>query len=193
MKKPSKLWLLSLLSITILALVFLSAGLSESTLQRSSQPFPVWIFNLEPGEVPSDEMRFGEGSTLPASFWYRLGFFTLIGLLILWIITFILHPEARKRMLIRMVGYLILLLIIYWVYSSLNPPELANQNRGDDVEIIRGGIFSQEEPPITPTLVADPPQWLVITITLALITLVLGAIWFLWQRRPHLSPSEAPL
>jgi hypothetical protein len=192
MKKSSKLWWLFLLSITILALIFLSTGLSKSTLQRS-QPFPVWIFsNLEPGEVPPGEVRSGEVPTLPVSLWYRLGFFILIGLLTLWIITFILHPEARKRMLIRMIGYLTLLLIISLVYSKLNPPELVNQNGGDDVEIGPSGIFTQEEPPVTPTLVADPPQWLVVTITLAFIILILGVIWFVWQRRPWRTTLESP-
>jgi hypothetical protein len=192
MKKSSKLWWLFLLSITILALIFLSTGLSRSTLQRS-QPFPVWIFNnLEPGEVPPDEVRSGEVPTLPVSLWYRLGFFILIGLLTLWIITLILHPEARKRMLIRMIGYLTLLLIISFVYSKLNPPELVNQNGGDDVEIGPGGIFTQEEPPVMPTLVADPPQWLVVTITLAFIILILGVIWFVWQRRPRRTTLESP-
>jgi hypothetical protein len=192
MKKSSKLWWLFLLSITILALIFLSTGLSKSTLQRS-QPFPVWIFNnLEPGEAPPDEARSEEVPTRPISLWYRLSFFILIGLLTLWIITFILHPEARKRMLIRMISYLTLLLIIFLVYSKLKPPELVNQNGGDDVEIGPGGIFTQEEPPVTPTLVADPPQWLVVTITLAFIILILGVIWFVWQRRPRRTTWESP-
>jgi hypothetical protein len=193
MKNSSKLWQLFLLSITIMVIIFLSAGLSKSTLQRS-QPFPVWIFNyLEPGEVPPDEVRSEEEVPIPPiGLWYRLGFFILIGLLTLWVITFILHPEARKRMLIRMISYLTLLLIIFLVYSKLKPPELVNQNGGDDVEIGPGGIFTQEEPPVTPTLVADPPQWLVVTITLAFIILILGVIWFVWQRRPRRTTWESP-
>jgi hypothetical protein len=36
-----------------------------------------------------------------------------------------------------------------------------------------------------PTFIADPPQWLIITITAAFVALLLGVIWFLWLRRPQ--------
>jgi hypothetical protein len=193
MKKSSKVWWLFLLSIAILAIIFLSAGLSKSTLQRS-QPFPAWILNSleEPDEAPSDEVHSEEVPAFPADFWYRLIFFIFAGLLTLWIIVFIFRPEARKWMLTRLVGYLILMLIIFLVYSNLNPPELVNRDEGGEVGFIPRGVLTEEEPPITPTLVADPPQWLVVTITLALIALILGMIWFVWQRRPQRSSLAGP-
>jgi hypothetical protein len=187
-----KSWLLFLLSIAILAIIFLSAGLSESTLQRS-QPFPAWILNIlgKSGETPPDEEISEGASRFSADFWDMLIFFTFVGFLTLWIIIFILRPEARKPMLIRMVSYVALFLIISFVYRKLDLSKLANQNEAGYVPFTPPRVLTQE-PPITPTLVTDPPQWLVVTVTLVLIILMLGVIWFLWQRRPQRSSLKGP-
>ena len=176
-----KLWPLLLLAVALLAIIILSAGLTRSTI-GPSEPFPVWIFNrLEAGEVYGE---FGPSGYRPSASSAELRravfLFFIFGIFVLWFITFILHPQARRRMITRLLGYILIFLVIGWLYSGINlrSPEGSG---GDDEKIGVDGSFLQEVPPL-PSAVAEPPQWLVIVVTLAVVAAVLGVAWIWWQR-----------
>jgi len=182
MGQLKKYWPLLLLSGTLLAIIILSAGLTQSTL-GSSKPFPLWIFNnLQPGEV---QEQFGPSgyrpSTSSAELRQALFLLFIIGIFVLWIITFLLHPQSRNRMITRLLGYILILLVIGWLYDEINP-QRPEEGGGDDVEIGVDAAAYQEVPPL-PASVAEPPQWLVIMTTLTIVTAILGVVWMWWQRR----------
>jgi len=182
MSRLKKHWPLLLLGVSLLAIIILSAGLAQSTI-GPSEPFPVWIFNnLEPSEVYGE---FGPSEYRPStsSVELRRALFLLliIGIFVLWIITFIINPQSRARMITRLLGYILILLVISWLFDEIRP-QRPEGGGGDDVEIGVDGSFLQETPPV-PSAVAEPPQWLVIVVTLAIVAAVLGVAWMLWQRR----------
>jgi hypothetical protein len=182
MKKSSKLWPLLLLGITVLAVVLLAAGLSEFKLFPGG-PFPLWIF----GDFQSDD---APEEILVRPFTPPLNVVAILILLVMlvlavWIIIFIIRPELRKYMLKRMMSYLLFLLLIYSLFSGIRRLNLLRQ---DETEA-SSGFFEQampgEAPPLAPTFIIDPPQWLVGVITLTLIALLLAVVLFFWQRRSH--------
>jgi hypothetical protein len=187
-----KHWPLLLLGITLLAIIILSAGLTRSTI-GPSEPFPVWIFNnLEPGKV---QEQFGPGEYRPStsSAELRRAIFMIItlGIFIAWFITFIIRPQARNRMMTRLLGYILILLVASWLFDEIRP-QSPEGGGGDDVEIGLDGSFLQETPPLPPA-VTEPPQWLVIIVTLTITAAVLSIAWMWWQRRQQntrLDPAE---
>jgi hypothetical protein len=190
-KLRAKLWPLLLLGLTLAVIIILAAGLSESTLRSTNESFPTWIFydlQAEPS-VPD---------TLPtvqplSNNWRRLGLYLILGIFLLWLITLIKHPEARKRMLIRLIGYVFLILVIYVVFSNFRQLQPPTPTGDDDVAIGSDGLFAQETPPLPPDFVNEPPQWLVIVITLFIIAVILGVAWWVWQRRTKKSEYPARL
>ncbi|MFC1975666.1 DUF4129 domain-containing protein [Chloroflexota bacterium] len=180
MKKLTKWWPLLLLGVAVVAIIMLAAGLSTATL-RPSQPFPVWIFQeLDPDELPAEQATSKE-TERTSNLWGRLVLYFALGIIILWIITFIFHPKAQRRMLVRLLSYTIILLIIYMFYGNFQKMQFIPQGGGDDVGIGPGASFLQEPPPL-PAIVSEPPQWLVTIITLVIMALVVGAAWWLGQR-----------
>jgi len=182
MDRLKKHWPLFLLGVTLLAIIILAAGLSQSTI-GTSEPFPVWIFNnLQPGEVQEE---FGPAEYRPdtSSAELRRALFLLfvVSIFVLWIITFIINPQSRKRMITRLLGYVLILVTILWLFDEIRP-QLSEEGGGDDVEIGVDGSFLQDAPPL-PAAVAEPPQWLVIVVTLTIVGTVLGIAWLWWQRR----------
>ena len=182
MSRLKNYWPLLLLGISLLAIIILAAGLTQSTL-GPSEPFPVWIFNrLQPGEV-QEVFAPGEYHPDTSSGELRRALFLLfiISIFVLWIITFIINPQSRTRMITRLLGYILILLVIGWLFDEIRPQK-PEGGGGDDVEIGVDGSFLQEVPPV-PSAVAEPPQWLVIIVTLAITAGVLGIVWIWWQRR----------
>lgn len=191
MRKSAKLWPLLLLGMAVLAIVLLAAGLPQLELFPGGQ-FPAWIFSEfqlfedAPQPAPPDP------SPSPSNFWRTAIIIFIWVVLILWIITFILVPQARKRLLMRMVGYGIILLIMYLLFSRLQPLENTFETEGAGEDI--GGPFAEiEGPPVQPGFIDNPPQWLVMVITLILVALVLGVVWFLWRLRSQRMPPEEPM
>jgi hypothetical protein len=187
----AKLWPLALVGLTLLALIILAGGLPGFKPQ-SGGPFPFWLFNrLEPGQVAYEPILPQQGGVV--DFWRILGL-TVIGiLLIAWIITFILHPEARRRLLTRMVIYVLLVLAIYQLYQTMRSIKIANEGKDGDPPIQPEALLKSVAPPAVPEFINNPPAWLVTAITLAVIALALGVVWWLWQRRGRSLTREDPL
>jgi hypothetical protein len=110
-------------------------------------------------------------------------------LLLIWIITFILRPEARKHLIRRMITYLLMFLLIYVLMNNL--PSLTSLGE----QLVSPEAAQSELPPSEdflepPSFIANPPQWLVLTISAGLIALLLWLAWFFWQRLPHLTKNS---
>ncbi len=182
MSRLTKRWPLLLLGVTLLTMVLLAAGLNKSTL-GPSEPFPVWLLtDLVPDEVTDERGPSGYRPANGATD-LRQACFLLLILLVFgaWLITFIIRPQARNRMITRLLGYILILLLIGWAYGEITVPQ-PEDSGGDEGEIGYDGSFLQDAPPL-PNAVTQPPEWLVILITLAVISAVLAMGWWLWERR----------
>lgn len=179
---------------TVVALILIAAGLANFKL-APGEPFP---YALLFGESDAGEARGPALFSLPGSLLEllaTLGLCFSIIILLLWIITFIIRPQARRRMLRHIVTYMILLLVFYSMLNfvqELSPP--APDNREGT-----GDIFAETAPPETPlpeppAFVVTPPAWLAGVITMVVLSLILGLVWRLWQRRSlrHLPLSPRP-
>lgn len=192
MTKQAKLRSLLWLSIAVAALMFLSTGLSELEF-LPARPFPLGLFGLAPSagwpaESPPELPAF------PFGFWGAAVLLMAAALLTLWIITFILRPQARKRMLTRLIAYLFWFLLIVGLTNlcrqlgfigqlQLNPAQPELSELAAPIEAV----------PVPPGFISNPPPWLIGTVTLLLVTLPLAAAWFLWQRRPRGQASSLQL
>jgi hypothetical protein len=165
------------LGIAVVAIVILSAGLSEVEL-LPGQPFSV--------ESESEDETGGFGP-LPSgqgliTLLRALIFFTLL-LLPVAVVYAIISPEFRKRVLRRLLSLLVFAVLAYWVAQRL--PELFNM---EEEATFSGGQPLTEAPLTAPPVqfVADPPAWLVLATSLALALLVsailVGVVWFLRHR-----------
>lgn len=191
MADRQRLWLLPFLGIAIVAIVLLAAGLPQFEL-RPGQPFPFQILiGQQSGDATGEPIP---APTLPLPFlnlWAMVFVVAFMILAALWIVTFILRPQARKRMLARLASYVIWFLMFYLIFNVIWQLDLTGGNEGEEgsagTEL--GELLNQgEEMPTPPVFIVDPPQWFIIVITLTILALLLGLAWYVWQRR---SSSEA--
>lgn len=180
--KSRILFPLGVVSVTIIAL---SAGLSRLELLPgrtfSLEPILQGIINLSGASLAATSFPSLLWGTIITLFWV---------LLLIWLITFILRPAARKYLLRRMVIYLLLFWLIFVLMNNL--PSLASWG-----EQLVSPEAAQPEPPLTPedflkppAFIANPPQWLILAISASLIALLLWLTWFFWQRRPRLTEGS---
>jgi hypothetical protein len=178
---------------TLVALMVLAAGFPQLQL-RPGEPFPYTLFT-EGGahgqaNVPTPN--------LPTSFiallW--LGATVLVILILgLWIITFIFKPEARKRMLRRIIVYSLLLFLLFNLFGVLQGLKLSNNETGEANGQPQNEVVKpQEAVPTPPAFIVAPPRWLVATVAFVLIALILLGVWFyLHRRRIKGQIKETPL
>lgn len=185
MTKRNKLWATLFLGVAVVAMLFLSAGLSGLEL-LPGQPFslghqspgkPGVSGELIPPQVLDVMLRVAiiiAGLLIPAALIYL-----------------IVSPEARKRVLRDLIMLLPFLLLFFVVLR--NRPEFLNPAQ----EAQPSGPSSEFPLPSEPTaeFIADPPQWLVFGVSLVLALFIaavlVGTIWFIWRRRQRaLLPLE---
>ncbi|MBN1219774.1 MAG: DUF4129 domain-containing protein [Anaerolineae bacterium] len=189
MKSLTRWWPLLLLGLAGLAVILLAAGLPQLEF-RPGGAFPSWIFDeFQPEEVAEETPS--ALATPPSNFWQTVILVIIWGILILWVITFILVPQARKRMLLRMVNYIIILLILYYLLDNLRPLGSLTENEEAASDIGEQWV-GLEPPPIPPGFIDNPPQWLVILITAIFMALILGLVWLVWRLRPRFLPRLEP-
>ncbi len=172
-----KLWILLLLGIGIVATILLAAGLSQLEL-RPGRPFPLagilqmlrnttmFLSNLS---LPVDVIRM-----LIACIWILL-FISIIG--------FIVSPEVRKNVFKRTIIYLIWILLIYGLATTINPylPRFGQEESETSGATLFDATDSTEALPATPDFIVNPPQWFVVGVSAFLVALLLGIIWFFWH------------
>jgi hypothetical protein len=186
MVKYKKLLILFSLGLVGVALISLSAGLSRLEL-LPGRAFPLDRILQLIINSPSAPSR---ALPLPGILWTIV--ITLFWiLLIIWIITFILRPEARKYLLRRMITYFMMLVLIYILMNVLPPLMPLREELPPPETALQESLTSLEDFLSPPAFFTNPPQWLVLAISASLIALLLGLIWFLWQRLPRL--AEGPL
>ncbi len=186
MSRYKKLWILFSLGLVGVAIISLSAGLSKLEL-LPGQAFP--LERILQAIINSPGAPLG-AMPLPGILWTIV--ITLFWILLfIWIITFILRPEARKYLLRRMMTYLMMFLLIYVLMNVLPPLMPLRQELVPPEAALQEPSTSLEDFLRPPAFIANPPQWLVFAISASLVALLLGLIWFFWQRLPRL--TEGPL
>lgn len=185
-----KRWALLSLSIAVAAVMLLAAGLSSLEL-APGQPFPVGLLSGSPGGGVGTA---GPGIA-PPSLIELLGgalFLGFVLLLLAWLLTFLLKPEARGRMLHRLIAYIIWAALLYAIMNAMQQAEFFQQpnqlSGGAGLETPTAG----EELPAPPTFVAEPPRWFIIAATISLIGLGLALPWLFWLRRRPPAPEPPP-
>jgi cbb3-type cytochrome oxidase subunit 3 len=161
---------------------------------QPGQPFPF----VAPDQRQSSTLSATTSSTwlnFVTSWWGVLIFLIFLSLIVLWLIVFIFRPEARKRMLSRLLSYIVLLLLISAMLFALQQritPAEPEENQLQERAPLEMGEAGQGEAPAPPAFVVEPPLWLTLTLTTGLLTLLLTAVWFFWRRwhRRSQSPAE---
>jgi len=169
--------------------MLLAAGLSDFELQPG-RPFPFAVL----GDSQSGQDSNAAPPGLPPlllTWWGLLAVGAFLGLITLWILVFILRPQARKYLLTRLASYILLLLLIYALFNALQDRiPTADAEPEPPVGTLLGERPTPGEGiPSLPTFIANPPGWLVTSITLAFFSLLLGLSWWLWRRY---GPLPAP-
>jgi hypothetical protein len=107
----------------------------------------------------------------------------------------IFSARLRRELLRRIVGVVTALLFFYLMVGLLRrmPPQLEQVLSGSAQPPSEAAAAAQ-----LPAFVAQPPQWLIVLVSVALIGLLSGAIWFLWRRQqapanPLVAPARQAL
>ncbi len=185
MAEYNRIWMLGLLSVALIAMMLLASGLS--TLEfLPGQPFPFreflrqWL--IRPGPV--------EGPPVPLT-----GLVSVLVLIFVWvllpitIVSLLVSREMRRKVLRQLIIWSAWGIFIYLVIQAI---QAANELGEQEVSAhLAPPDLSLERLLGLPEFVIDPPQWFVITISLILAALLVGGIWFAWQRfRQPKSPLE---
>ena len=169
----TRIWTLLLLAVALVAMILLSASLSDLEL-LPGQPFS---FGTKP-PVWGGSYFIGGGTTLMALL--RVVITLSFLLLPLAIIYFIVSPEARKQALARLVPFLLLFAIFYLLMRA--QPDFTGRQAPPPGA-------SPDTPLSAPALefTPNPPPWLTFAMSLGLAILIavvpVGALWFVWRHR----------
>ncbi len=180
MTDPRRRWTLVWLAVAIMALVLLAGGLSRMPL-APGEALPIGAFLAT--FAPS-----GSASPGPAF----LTAIRIILVLFFWIVTpiiiiaLVVSREFRRWFIRRIPAYLVFALILYVLLRFLREMMLANRGQPIDAAPAVG----EQPPPIAspgfpsvPEFVNQPPQWLMLLITLVIVAVIAGLIWLLWPRK----------
>jgi hypothetical protein len=175
--RRNKLRTLILSGIAVVAIVLLSAGLSELEL------LPGQPFSLE-GASEFEAQGLGPSPAVEVILILGRVLFVLAWLLLpAAIIYLIKSPEFRKRVLKSLLSMLLFFATVYLFMRARS-----GLDRGQEIQF--PGMSSPPEPlspAPTAEFVADPSRWLVLAASLALAVLLVaslvGVAWFFWRRR----------
>ena len=179
MNSKAKLRTLVLLSVVIVMVIVLAAGLRRLEFQPGrTVPIMALLESLQVGGSPINGL--GPLPFDPMPIFGALLWVALIASIILLIVS----PEARREVLKRIITYIVLTLLFYGFVTAiqpyLRPPEL-------ELEAPQSGMGdisdAPAEPlPSPPEFVYNPPQWLTMAITILLLAIPLVIGWLLWNR-----------
>ena len=172
MTNPKRLWTIFTLGLLLLTISLLAAGLSGLEL------LPGHRFLWDEATV-SSSVGSPAGSFELSAFWkwvIAVVFWVLFPLSLLYVI---LSPGARKRILRDIVWVLSAVAMLYLLVRAFQ--QLALFPKGSEAQA-PGTSIPVESLPAVSEFVSHPPPWLTFAISLLLITLVLGAIWYFWRR-----------
>jgi hypothetical protein len=181
MTNRQRLSLIFLFSLTIIALILLATALPQLNFQ-SGEPFPIGSLLLQNiGQSPEVGPP-TSGSGAPLSVVAKIIIWVVIPLSIVYAL---ISPEGRRQLL-RLLPFVLGVLLIVYVIR-----QLPKQERAQEVDGALGNLAGPEVAlPTPPAFVADPPQWLLISVNFLLGLIIVGAIWLVWRRlRLHRTPE----
>jgi hypothetical protein len=177
-----KLWPVLLVSVSILAILVLSAAFHDLELSHVGRPLP----HFEKAEYTPPEMPEAEGT----NFWFYL-FIVLsvlsILLMLVLIVQGILSPETRKRTLRNLALVFCLLVVILLANRPDDPLEQFTGERARELplEDVATAGSAEEAPSPAFDFTVDPPPWTVWGLAYLLALFLAGgmvaAAWFVWQ------------
>ena len=177
--------LLFILLVVLAALIFLAGALPSLTFE-AGEPLGFGDFILDrltQLRRPAGPVTTSSSDTLiwaaRCLFWVGLP---------LTIIYSIVSPEARRRLL-RMLPALIGVVLLAYALNRI-----PREPRQQEIETppIGGLPEAGLSLPPTPAYIADPPQWLLISVNVLVGLIIAATIWFIWrlfQRRKVESPQ----
>ena len=173
MTNRQRLLIFFLLSLAIVAFIFLAAALPQLTFQNG-EPFPLASLLLENLVRPVDL-----GPPVPGNGEYlgvmaRFIFWVVVPLAILYAL---ISPEGRRQLARLLPVITGILLLAYFLR------QLPKRERSQEMELALGDLAGGEVAlPSPPDFVVDPPAWFLLSINLLLGLVIMGIIWFLWRR-----------
>ena len=185
MTRRQNLWVLLALAGAVIALVVLTSGLAGIELQPG-RPLPRGDPQLGFGRATLLE------SSLLGALWRVFWAIVVFVLLPIFLIFFVFSPSFRRQALKRILWGLAITACVYLMLrvserlSLPRPTEAEAPPRGTEVPAASPGELPGA------VFVADPPQWLVITLSLALAAAIIGLVWWIARRRPR-APEPATL
>jgi Domain of unknown function (DUF4129) len=175
-----RLWRIIGLGCAIVALLLLASGLSGLTF-RAGHFFDLIARLLVPGGAgPAPRV-----DVASLSFWRALVSSVALVLLVTTVIGMIVSRKLRRELLRRVISMLIALGLFYLLLGILRAN--SDQRSPSTASAVRPAPL-QGEP--FPTFVANPSTWLIVVVSVILVALPLGAIWFFWRR---MRAQESPL
>jgi hypothetical protein len=170
------------LGCAIVALLLLASSLSGLTFR------PGRFYDL----IARISLTGGPGVAPPfdpasAAFWQRIAAFVSLVLLVCVAIGLIFSRRLRRELLRRLIGMFFAVLLIYLVLSALraDPGQEERSPAGTN-----GAFPAPVAGELLPTFAANPTSWLIFAISVLLVALLLGGIWYFWRR---LRAQESPL
>jgi hypothetical protein len=171
-------------------LFYLCAAIGALTLLAASLP----LLSFRPGRsfILNDDTP-DPGSGALAVRFGELGYLRLalaaivLVVLVYFVLTLIFSARLRRQLLQRIMQVLVVVLLFYLIVSRLigTPEPLPPPQLGDARPPQMQAPTGEPLPPF----VAQPPQWLVALVSLALAALLIAGIWYVWRRsRPVASP-----
>ncbi len=183
MTKRKKIETILILGLAIGAVVLLAGGLSQLQL------LPGHPFSLPESQATAEAQIASSPHRFELSdFWKTVIAITVWLLFPLSLLYVILSREARKRILRDILWVASTMFMIYLIIRVLQPlvslPQLGEMGEAGSVAPGEGSLEMGE-------FVSHTPPWLVFAISVGLIALALGLLWYLWQRSHR--PPESPL
>ncbi len=185
MAKYNQIWMLGLLGVALIAMILLAAGLPGLEF-LPGQPFPFraffrqWLMRPTPAAV----------SPMPLAGPVRVLILIFVWVLLpITIVSLLVSRAMRRKALRQLLIWSAWGLFIYLVIQAIIAANQLGVQAADADRVPRD--LSGERLLAFPEFITDPPQWLVITISLLLAALLVGGIWFARQRfHQRASPLE---
>jgi hypothetical protein len=178
MTAQKKIFLFILLGIAVVAIVLLSAGISNLELARSNIR---WIRPEKTGqENYSSPLDILDEPASAANVAFSI--FLLIVLLIS-IVHFIVSPDARRRVIQRFLRLVFTLFAVYVIATRLGSRlnlEMVAPEGGNQGEFT---IFPIEE------VASNTPPWVIFLLSFTLLAIIAGGAWLIWQRYQKKPPT----
>ena len=182
-------WLFFSLCATIGALILLAASLPQLVF-RPGRPFVLGAGPEGAGTPDRALPNLADGG-----FWSMVLPLISLAMLVSLALGLIFSARLRRELLQRIVGVVVALLLFYLVVGFLRgAPAQPEQLPPGSTQPPNQSAAAER----LPAFVAQPPQWLVVLVSVALIALLCGGIWFFWRRQrvpenPLVAPAQQAL